>query len=86
MSGGQGNQYILRSKIVPPVCPACPPVTTCPSNKKCPACPAPEPIRPCPPCARCPEPAFDCRKVPNYNSTNTEFLPRPLLTNFSQFS
>lgn len=80
------NDYILRTKVVPPVCPACPPVQACPSNKKCPPCPAPEPIQPCPPCARCPEPAFECKKVPNYNSTNTDFLPRPLLNDFSKFS
>lgn len=80
------SDYILRTKIVPPVCPACPPVQACPSNKKCPPCPAPEPVPPCPPCARCPEPAFDCKKVPNYNSTNTDFLPRPLLNDFSKFT
>ena len=80
------NNYMLRTEIVPPVCPACPPVQACPSNKKCPPCPAPEPIQPCPPCARCPEPAFECRKVPNYNSTNKDFLPRPLLNDFSKFT
>ena len=80
------SDYILRTKIVPPVCPACPPVQACPSNKKCPPCPAPEPIQPCPPCARCPEPAFECKKVPNFNSTNTDFLPRPLLNDFSKFT
>ena len=80
------NDYILKTKLVPPVCPACPPVQACPTNKKCPPCPAPEPIQPCPPCARCPEPAFECKKVPNYNSTNKDFLPRPLLNDFSKFT
>ena len=80
------GDWILKSQIVPPVCPVCPPIQACPSNKKCPPCPAPEPIQPCPPCARCPEPAFECAKVPNYNSTNTEYLPRPLLNDFSQFT
>ena len=46
------------------------------------ACPEPEP---CPPCGRCPEPSFDCKKVPNYSSTNSEFLPVPVLNDFSQF-
>ena len=41
--------------------------------------------RPCPPCGRCPEPAFDCKKVPNYGSTNSEYLPTPVLSDFSQF-
>ena len=80
------NNYMLRTEIVPPVCPVCPPVQSCPSNKKCPPCPAPEPIQPCPPCARCPEPAFECKKVPNYNSKNKDFLPRPLLNDFSKFT
>ena len=46
------------------------------------ACPEPQP---CPPCGRCPEPSFDCKKVPNYSSTNSEFLPVPVLNDFSQF-
>jgi hypothetical protein len=63
---GQEDLYILKSQIVPPICPACP---KCPSvncddkcgSKKCPPCPA---------CARCPEPQFECKKVPNYSSAN----------------
>jgi len=75
---GDEDLYILKSDVVPPVCPACPNVTVCPNsnNNKPP---------PCPPCARCPEPAFDCKKVPNYNSNNSEYLPRPVLADFSQF-
>ncbi len=86
---GQDNRYILKSRIVPPVCPACPPVIACSSNKtKCPACPRPQPIQPCPPCARCPEPSFECKKVPNYRypNANPQGLPRPLLNDFSQFT
>ena len=59
---GQENLYILKSEIVPPICPACPNVNcnnSSNSDKKC---------QPCPPCARCPEPSFECKKVPNYNS------------------
>lgn len=73
---GQEDLYILKSQIVPPVCPACPSVTTCPSEKKC---------RPCPPCARCPEPAFDCKKVPNYSSVNNDKVPVAVLNDFSAF-
>ena len=40
---------------------------------------------PCPPCARCPEPSFECKKVPNYNLSNNNALPRPVLSSFSQF-
>ena len=74
---GNEDLYMLKSEIVPPVCPACPAVTTCPSTKeKCP---------PCPPCARCPEPAFECKKVPNYSGQNDSYLPQPVMSDFSQF-
>ena len=74
---GDEDLYILKSQVVPPVCPACPPVMACPSSKeKCP---------PCPPCARCPEPAFECKKVPNYSGQNDSYLPQPVMSNFSQF-
>ena len=74
---GDEDLYILKSQVVPPVCPACPPVMTCPSSKqKCP---------PCPPCARCPEPAFECKKVPNYSGQNDSYLPQPVMSDFSQF-
>ena len=63
---GQEDLYILKSEIVPPVCPACP-TFDCPREKPCP---------PCPSCERCPEPAFECKKVPNYSVANVdEFLP-----------
>ena len=74
---GKEDLYILKSEVIPPVCPVCPsysPSTN--SEKKCQACPA---------CARCPEPAFDCKKVPNYNSVNNNYLPVPALANFSTF-
>lgn len=73
---GNEDLYILKSQIVPPVCPACPSITACPRT---------EPPPPCPPCARCPEPSFECKKVPNYTSTNNQYLPRPVLSDFSQF-
>jgi hypothetical protein len=72
---GDEDLYILKSQVVPPVCPACPPVIPC--NK--------EPPPPCPACARCPEPSFECKKVPNYRSNNTNSLPVPVLTSFSTF-
>ena len=74
---GQEDLYILKSSIVPPVCPKCPDVsiTDCPKTAKCP---------PCPPCGRCPEPNFECKKVPVYNPNNS-LLPMPVLADFSQF-
>ena len=41
------SKYILKSEVVPPVCPKCPDSKSCPRQKPC---------QPCPPCARCPEP------------------------------
>lgn len=73
---GSEDLYVLKSEIVPPVCPACPSNSSCPSS---------EPPPPCPPCARCPEPAFDCKKVPNYRVNDEDSLPRPVLADFSQF-
>ena len=74
---GQEDLYILKSQVVPPVCPKCPdPILGSFDKSKCP---------PCPPCARCPEPAFDCKKVPNYNSFNPDFMPVPILSDFSTF-
>jgi hypothetical protein len=89
---GQEDLYILKSEIVPPVCPACPQSSACPRKEPCPACP---------PCARCPEPAFECKKVPNYNAINqnqlpnygdifgssssSPYAPQPVVADFSQF-
>ena len=77
---GDEDLYILKSEIVPPVCPVCPNLVSRPdTNSSKPP--------PCPPCGRCTEPAFECKKVPNYNSGNHEqdnFLPHPVLNNFSQ--
>ena len=73
---GSEDLYILKSEVVPPVCPACPTVMDCPKQKKC---------QPCPPCARCPEPNFTCKKVPNYSAPENNQLPLPYLNSFSSF-
>ena len=46
------------------------------SDNKCPPCPA---------CARCPEPAFECKKVPNYSRSEDINAPRPVMADFSHF-
>jgi len=85
--GGEEHLYIKKSEIVPPVCPKCPDSKVCPREKEC---------SPCPPCGRCPEPAFECKKVPNYSSAHNSMLPSaglvhgnsrpmPRLNSFSQF-
>ncbi len=73
---GEEDLYIKKSEIVPPVCPKCPDVTVCPKEKKC---------TPCPPCARCPEPSYECKLIPNYNVLGDDIVPRPVLTDFSNF-
>jgi hypothetical protein len=74
---GQEDLYILKSQVVPPVCPA-PTVIMSDPNKeaKCPPCPAPQ---------RCPEPSFECKKVPNYSAIDNQYLPQPVLNDFSTF-
>ena len=74
------SKYILKSEIVPPVCPKCPDSRSCPRQKPCPACP---------PCARCPEPSFTCKKVPNYSVSTVgtnNILPMPQLNSFAAFN
>jgi len=76
-AGVDMSKYILKSEVVPPVCPKCPDSRTCPRQKPCP---------PCAPCARCPEPAFECKKVPNYRAASvSNVLPLPRLNTFSAF-
>jgi hypothetical protein len=74
---GTEDLYILKSQVVPPVCPACPSTKALhESSSTCPPCPA---------CARCPEPAFECKKVPNYKSIDSQYLPFPVLNDFTSF-
>jgi hypothetical protein len=79
---GQEDLYILKSQVVPPVCPVCPSITSSSNSNdpdkeaKCP---------PCAPCARCPEPSFECKKVPNYSAIDNQYLPQPVLSDFSTF-
>ena len=74
---GREDLYILKSSIVPPICPACPSNSNCPREKAC---------APCPGCARCPEPAFTCKKVPDYSAAQVDdTLPLPMLNSFSGF-
>jgi hypothetical protein len=73
---GDEDLYMLKSQIVPPVCPACPGcnktvnINSSSNGDKC---------QPCPACARCPKPAFDCKKVPNYKTIDDSFLPSPVM-------
>lgn len=75
---GQEDMYILKSE------------NEGMSVDKCPKCPIPEREKECPPCkpcGRCPEPAFECKKVPNYNVSNvSNKLPIPMLNSFADFN
>lgn len=75
---GDEDLYILKSEIVPPVCPQCPePVVI--EKKDCPPCPA---------CERCPEPSYKCEMIPNYDANvgiDNNQIARPFLNDFSQF-
>ena len=75
---GDEDLYILKSQIVPPVCPKCPDVKKCDTEKDCPPCPAPQ---------RCPERPFECKMVPKYSDPRvSSHLPRPVLNDFSTFA
>jgi len=37
------------------------------------------------PLCRVPEPSFECKKVPNYNAIDNQYLPQPVLNDFSTF-
>lgn len=77
---GQEDLYILKSEVVPPVCPAPVVINKCDdSNFDVSKCP------PCPPCGRCSEPNFTCTKTPNYKSFDPNVLPVPVLSDFSTF-
>ena len=86
---GEEDLYVLKSQIVPPVCPACPSVINCPDKKNSGGASSTKSCAPCPPCGRCPEPAFECKKVPNYSAANKskgkDILPRAVLSDFSSF-
>ena len=79
---GNEDLYILKSEVVPPVCPSCPaPIMSSSSSKndssQCAPCPGP---------ARCPEPSFTCQKVPNYTAgQDNQYLPVPVLSSFTSF-
>lgn len=66
------NAYILKSSIVPPVCPKCPDLISSNKEKKCP---------PCPPCGRCPETKYKCEILNNpMQLANDLSIVRPNLT------
>ena len=71
---GEEDLYILKSQIIPPVCP--PPIVIHDKSESCAPCPSP---------SRCKYPPVTCKAVPDYNNINDQFLPQPILNDFSQF-
>ena len=70
--------YVLKSQIVPPVCPKCPDVKKCDTSKDCPACPAPK---------RCPKKPFECKMVPKWSDPRlSKNEPKPVLNSFDTFA
>ena len=76
---GSEDMYILKSEVVPPVCPQCPAPVIIKTGEKA-------ECQPCPACARCPEPNFECVKQPNYSSINKSRLPQPAMSSFTAFT
>ena len=75
---GDEDLYILKSQVVPPVCPVCPPqiVKKCDKEKECGPCPI----------QRCPTAPFKCVKQPDYSNPEIkQYLPVPVLNSFSTF-
>lgn len=71
------DKYILKSQIVPPVCPKCPDVTVCPNNNTAPT-------------GWVPQPFVNKDYSAGYNVApgmplTAAYEPRPMLTDFSQF-
>jgi hypothetical protein len=62
------------------------PMNAAPSAVSTPAAANNKDSPPCPACERCPEPAFECKKVPNYRSQSMQnYMPLPVLNDFSKF-
>jgi hypothetical protein len=71
------DKYILKTQIVPPVCPKCPDVTVCPNNSNAPS-------------GWVPSPFVNRDYNSQYNvapgsGSGPTYEPRPMLTDFSQF-
>jgi hypothetical protein len=83
---GEEDLYILKSQIIPGLCPITNPQTeskvqtnTCPpfDKNKCPPCPQPR---------RCPQPSFECKKVLNYNAFTPQTMPFPVINTMQTFA
>lgn len=76
------DKYILKTQIVPPVCPKCPDVTVCPNNRTAPAGWVPQPF-----VNKDYSSGYNVAPAPGSGSgpLTSAYEPRPMLTDFSQF-
>ena len=71
------DKYILKTQIVPPVCPKCPDVTVCPNNSNAPTGWVPQPFA---------NRDYNSQyNVAPGSGSGPTYEPRPMLTDFSQF-
>ena len=74
------DKYILKSQIVPPVCPKCPDVTVCPNNSSAPSGWVPSPFA-----NRDYNSQYNVAPGSGSGPIASAYEPRPMLTDFSQF-
>lgn len=70
------DKYILKTQIVPPVCPKCPDVTVCPNNSNAPSGWVPSPFA---------NRDYNSQYNVAPGPITSAYEPRPILTDFSQF-
>jgi hypothetical protein len=74
------DKYILKTQIVPPVCPKCPDVTVCPNNSNAPTGWVPQPFA-----NKDYNSQYNVAPGSGSGSLTSAYEPRPMLTDFSQF-
>lgn len=74
------DKYILKTQIVPPVCPKCPDVTVCPNNSSAPSGWVPSPFA-----NRDYNSQYNVAPGSGSGPIASAYEPRPMLTDFSQF-
>jgi len=74
------DKYILKTQIVPPVCPKCPDVTVCPNNSNTPTGWVPQPFA-----NKDYNSQYNVAPGSGSGPLTSAYEPRPMLTDFSQF-
>lgn len=74
------DKYILKTQIVPPVCPKCPDVTVCPNNSNAPTGWVPQPF-----VNKDYSSSYNVAPGSGSGPLTAAYEPIPMLTDFSQF-